>query len=281
MIIGVIGLGLIGGSLAMALGNFEGARIFGVDRSAQTRAQAMARATVYAAYEDAGDAPLEDADVIILCLHPEASVAFVKAHAARLKPGAVLTDVCGVKKTLVETIDAYLPEGRAFIGGHPMAGRECGGFANATGALFQGAHYIVVPTARTTPEAYDLLRRMIRCMGCADMIETDVKTHDLRIAYTSQMMHVLALAICDQEQLIPSKGFEGGSFRAATRVAALDAKLWTELFWANREALLDQTRELIGKLSEYAALLEGDDREALYARLEESAARKHAYNRLE
>ena len=115
----------------------------------------------------------------------------------------------------------------------------------------------------------------------ADMIETDVKTHDLRIAYTSQMMHVLALAICDQEQLIPSKGFEGGSFRAATRVAALDAKLWTELFWANREALLDQTRELIGKLSEYAALLEGDDREALYARLEESAARKHAYNRLE
>lgn len=280
MIIGFIGLGLIGGSLAMALGNFEHARIFGVDRDAQTRAQAMARGTVYAAYADAKDAPLEEADVIFLCLHPEASAAFVREHAARLKPGAVLTDVCGVKKTLAETADAYLPDGVAFIGGHPMAGRECGGFENATGALFQGAHYIVVPTARTTPEAYDLLRRMTECMGCADLIEADAETHDARIAYTSQMMHVLALAICDQQLLMSSKGFEGGSYRAATRVAALDAKLWTELFWANREALLGQTRELIEKLNEYAALLDGGDRSALQARLEQSAARKHAYNQL-
>lgn len=280
MIIGVIGLGLIGGSLAMALGNFENAQIFGVDRSAETRAQAMARGTVYAAWADAKEAPLEEADVVFVCLHPEASVAFVREHAVRLKRGAVLTDVCGVKKPLVEAVEAYLPEGVAFIGGHPMAGRECGGFANATGALFQGAHYILVPTARTTPAACDLLRRMTACMGCADVIEADVKTHDARIAYTSQMMHILAVAICDQAQLMPSKGFEGGSFRAATRVAALDAALWTELFWANREALLGQTQELIEKLSEYAALLAGDDREALQARLTRSAERKRVYNRI-
>lgn len=279
MIVGFVGLGLIGGSIAMALSGFEKAQIFGIDRNEQTRTQAIARGTVSAAYADAKDAPIEEADVIFLCLHPEACVSFVETHAHRLKPGAVLTDVCGVKKTLVEAVDAYLPEGTAFIGGHPMAGRECGGFENATGALFRGAHYIIVPTKRTTPEAYDLLRRMTAYMNCEDVIEADAQTHDARIAYTSQMMHVLALAICDQEQLLPSKGFEGGSFRAATRVAALDAKLWTELFWANRDALKAQTLELIEKLSEYAQLL-GGEREALYERLTQSANRKHEYNRL-
>lgn len=279
MIIGFIGLGLIGGSIAMALSGFEQAQIFGVDRNEQTRTQAVARGTIGAAYADAAQAPIEEADVIFLCLHPEACVAFVEAHAHRLKRGAVLTDVCGVKKTLVEAVDACLPEGVAFIGGHPMAGRECGGFENATGALFSGAHYIIVPTKRTTAQAYDLLRRMTAYMNCADVIEADAQTHDARIAYTSQMMHILALAICDQDQLLPSKGFEGGSFRAATRVAALDAKLWTELFWANRDALKAQTLELIEKLSEYAQLLDGD-REALYERLTQSANRKHEYNRL-
>lgn len=280
MKIGVIGLGLIGGSIAMALSGFEHAQIFGVDRDADTRAMAVSRGTVCAAYADAACAPIEEADVLIVCLHPQASVAFVKEHGARLRPGAVLTDVCGVKKQLVEATEAYLPQGVAFIGGHPMAGRECGGFENATGALFQGAHYILVPTARTTDEADELLRRMTAYMGCADVIRADAATHDERIAYTSQMMHILAVAICDQAQLMPSKGFEGGSFRAATRVAALDAKLWTELFWSNREALRNQTLELIEKLSEYAALLGGEDSRALCGRLEESAQRKHAYNRL-
>ena len=280
MILGFIGLGLIGGSLAMGLSGFEDAQIFGVDRDADTRAQAMARATVCAAYEDAAQAPLEEADVVFVCLHPEACVDFLRAHGARLKPGAVLTDVCGVKKPIVEAAEAYLPPEAAYIGGHPMAGRECGGFPNANGALFQGAHYILVPTGRTTAQAEALLRRMIAYIGCRDVIVTDAQTHDRRIAYTSQMMHVLAVAICDQAQLMPSKGFEGGSFRAATRVAALDARLWTELFWANREALADQTEELIEKLSAYAALLRGDDRQALFERLEESAGRKHTYNRL-
>lgn len=278
MIAGFIGLGLIGGSMAMALAGFEDAQVFCVDKDAQTRKQALERGVVYAAFEDAKDAPLEQADVIVLCLHPEASVAFVRDNGARMKQGSVLTDVCGIKGELCRAVDAHLACGAAFIGGHPMAGKERGGFINASASIFIGAHYILVPTSRTTPQAKSLLERIVSYMGCRDVILADPETHDKRIAYTSQMMHVLALAICDQTQLMDSKGFEGGSFRAATRVAALDADLWTQLFWNNREALAEQTEELIDKLKEYAALLQGDDRQALHTRIKQSADRKVEFN---
>lgn len=277
MKIGFIGLGLIGGSMAMALLHFDDAQMFCVDTDAQTRKQALARGVVAQAYEASGDAPIEAADVIVLCLHPEASVRWIGENGARMKPGAVLTDVCGTKRSIAKAAQA-LPKDVAYIGGHPMAGKEQGGFSNATASLFMGAHYILVPGEKTTRAAQELLTRMAMHMGCKDVICTDAQTHDERIAYTSQMMHVLALAICDQEQLMDSKGFEGGSFRAATRVAALDARLWTELFWENKDALALQVQALTQKLEEYVQLLQGDDREAVYARLQSSAARKEAYN---
>ena len=128
--------------------------------------------------------------------------------------------------------------------------------------------------------AIRLMERLVTFMGCADVVFSDPAAHDERIAYTSQLMHVMALALCDQHLLFDSYGFEGGSFRGATRVAALDPKLWCELFWANKETLANLTDELTERLAEYSALLHGDDRAALLERLTVSSDRKKKFDAL-
>lgn len=199
----------------------------------------------------------------------------------RIKPGALLTDVCGVKRPLFEAVGQVENRQFIYLGGHPMAGRERGGFAHATADLFRGAHYILTPDADVPQESIHLLEQLVTFMGCADVVFSDPAAHDERIAYTSQLMHVMALALCDQHLLFDSYGFEGGSFRGATRVAALDPKLWCELFWANMgDACGFDLDELIERLSEYSALLHGGDRAALLERLTVSSDRKKKFDTL-
>ena len=274
-----IGLGLIGGSMALALSGNPDVELYGVDRDEWTRFEALGRDAVRSCWASVEDAPLEMMDVTVLCLHPDAAANFVKTQAHRLKAGSLLTDVCGVKRPLHEAVESL--ESRAFIylGGHPMAGRECGGFANATRDLFRGCHYILTPDDSVPVGAVRLMERLVLSMGCADIVLSTPESHDERIGYTSQLMHVMALALCDQHLLFESYGFEGGSFRGATRVAALEPDLWTELFWANKETLAALTEELTQKLGEYSVLLRGDDRQALYDRLEKSSDRKKEFDR--
>jgi len=275
-----IGLGLIGGSMALALSSYPDAELYGVDRSDATRLEALGRDAVRACWKDAAAAPLESMDVVVLCLHPGAAADFVLAHAGRLKPGALLTDVCGVKRPLHDAVLSLTHRDFIYLGGHPMAGKERGGFAHASADLFRGAHYILTPDDTVPQDAIRLMESLITHIGCADIIYSNPPAHDERIAYTSQLMHVLALALCDQQLLFDSHGFEGNSFRGATRVAALDPALWCELFFANRETLAGLTDELIEKLAEYSALLRSGDRQALLDRLTASSDRKKEFDAL-
>ena len=275
-----VGLGLIGGSMALALSGAQQLELYAVDSDERTRFDALDRGAVRACWADASEAPLEEMDVTVLCLHPHAAAQFVRQHACRLAPGSLLTDVCGVKRPLREAVLSLPKREFVYLGGHPMAGRERGGFQNASADLFRGAHYILTPDESVPKERVEFMRLLTTYMGCADVVLTTPEEHDERIGYTSQLMHVMALALCDQRLLFDSYGFEGGSFRGATRVAALDPKLWCELFWANRETLAELTDELIGRLGEYSALLRGDDREALLSRLTVSSDRKKAFDRL-
>ena len=254
-----VGLGLIGGSMAMALEGYPDLERYAVDGDEPTRLEALGRGVVRAAWPNADDAPVEDMDIIVICLHP---------------------DVCGVKRPLFEAVGEVRERTFIYLGGHPMAGRERGGFAHATADLFRGAHYILTPDAGVPQESIRLMERLVTFMGCADVVFSDPAAHDERIAYTSQLMHVMALALCDQHLLFDSYGFEGGSFRGATRVAALDPKLWCELFWANKETLANLTDELTARLAEYSALLHGDDRAALLERLTVSSDRKKKFDAL-
>ena len=276
----LVGLGLIGGSMALALRGYPEAELYAVDCDEWTRFEALNRGAVQAAWKDVSEAPLESMDVTVLCLHPDAAAAFVKEQAHRIKPGSLLTDVCGVKRPLHEAVMALPSRSFIYLGGHPMAGRERGGFANASADLFRGSHYILTPDETVPEEAVHFMEQLVLHMGCADIVRSNPVAHDERIAYTSQLMHIMALALCDQHLLFDSYGFEGGSFRGATRVAALEPDLWTELFWVNRESLADLTDELIEKLQEYSDLLKTGDRQALRERLVVSSNRKKEFDQL-
>ena len=268
----IIGMGLIGGSLSMALRGFEDYEVVGVDRDAATLAFAESHAAADRVTAD-GDAAVRTADVVFLCLHPRGIVDFLSAHRAGFKPGALVTDVCGIKTAIVDAA-AVLPPEVDFIGCHPMAGKETSGIFHADRDLFRGAHFILAPRPQSRPEHVALLERMAAYIGCRDVVETTPQKHDAIIAYTSQVMHIMAVAVCDDPDLFDCKGFEGGSFRDCTRVAALDVPLWTELFSMNAPALTKVIRNLENTLRAYGEVGGRGDVPALSEKLAWSASRK-------
>ena len=268
----VVGLGLIGGSLAMALRGFEDFEIVGTDRSPAVREQAAEKGAGDRIALDPGP-ELPGADVVVLCQDPAGITGFLKEHKDRFKPGALVTDVCGVKTAVMEAA-ACLPDGVDFIGCHPMAGKEVSGIDNAEGTLFRNTHFIVTPGPAATAEHLELLRRMADHCRFGDVIITTPERHDEMIAYTSQLMHVIAVSVCADEGLFSCKGFEGGSFRDCTRVAALDPAMWTQLFTLNAPALCQVVGALEERLRQYRQAIETGDREALSAMLACASGRK-------
>lgn len=275
-VVAVVGLGLIGGSLAMALEGFEDYEVVGVVRSQSTYDFAVANRVADHVTRDATQA-VREADVTWLCLPPQAILDFMEEHKGDFKPGSLVTDVCGVKTAIVEGAKC-LPPSVDFVGCHPMAGKEVSGITNATKELFRGAHFILTPSEGNRPENVALLGRMATYMGFRDVVQATPEQHDAIIAYTSQVMHVMAAAVCDDPDLFDCKGFEGGSFRDCTRVAALDIPLWTELFSLNAPALCRVIQTLEDNLKSYREAIQSGDREALSEKLKYSSERKRRMN---
>ncbi len=268
----VVGLGLIGGSLAMALRGFEDFEVVGAVRSQSTYSKAAERhAADRLTFDPAGELP--GADVVVLCQDPAGIIGFLREHRDRFKPGCLIWDVCGVKTAVMEAAQC-LPSGVNFIGCHPMAGKEVSGIDNAEGTLFRNTHFIVTPGPAATAEHLELLRRMADHCRFGDVIITTPERHDEMIAYTSQLMHVIAVSVCADEGLFSCKGFEGGSFRDCTRVAALDPAMWTQLFTLNAPALCQVVGALEERLRQYRQAIETGDREALSAMLACASGRK-------
>ena len=276
MKITVVGLGLIGASLAMALKGFEGAEITGVVRSRSTLDYAVEHGVCDRVTLDPMET-LPDADVVWLCMQPRAIVDFLREHKDHFKPGALVTDVCGVKTAVMEAAKV-LPPQVDFIGCHPMAGKETSKIQNAEATLFRNAHFIITPQPSNKPEYVTLMERMGRYMGFRDVVNTAPERHDAIIAYTSQVMHIMAVAVCDDPDLFDCLGFEGGSFRDCTRVAALDVPLWTELFSMNAPALTKVIRRLEDNLRAYREVLEAGNTEKLAEKLTWSSDRKRRMN---
>ena len=277
--IAVVGLGLIGGSMAMALHGFEEYEILGVDVSQPTLRYALEHGIVDRISDNAG-AVLGEADVVFLCMHPQGIVNFLAEHRERFKSGAMVTDVCGIKGAIVEAAKV-LPETVSFVGGHPMAGTEFSGIQHAIPNMFRAAHYILTPNEQSAPEHIALMERIADHVGCADVVKTSPEQHDAIIAYTSQMMHIIAVSVCDDPSLFDYQGFEGDSFRSCTRVAALDVPLWTQLFSLNSSALCNALEHLEHNLHAYRQAIQNGERELLMEKLTYSSARKRKMNRLE
>ena len=268
----VVGLGLIGGSLALALQGFEDFEVVGAVRSRSTYDKAAAMgAADRLTFDPAAELP--GADVVVLCQDPAGIIAFLQEHRDCFKPGCLIWDVCGVKTAVMDAARC-LPDGVDFIGCHPMAGKEVSGIDNAEGTLFRNTHFIVTPGPAATAEHLELLRRMADHCRFGDVIITTPERHDEMIAYTSQLMHVIAVSVCADEGLFSCKGFEGGSFRDCTRVAALDPAMWTQLFTLNAPALCRAVGALEERLGQYRRVIEAGDREALLSMLAQASGRK-------
>ena len=187
--IAIAGLGLIGGSLALALKEHTNNTIIGIDCDEKTLAAAIHAGAV----DKTGIDALPEADLMILALSPESAVSFLTAYAHKLRKGAVVTDVCGVKRAVVSRcLPLCLTNGLYFVGGHPMAGKEQSGFKSADAALFTGASYIFTPPGNTPEWVMERLKTMALEIGCARVTVTTPDEHDRMIAFTSQLPHALA-----------------------------------------------------------------------------------------
>jgi len=272
----IIGLGLIGGSISAALKGFEDYTIYGMDIDPDALAYAREH-HMADVITDSVEEAITDADVVICCLHPQGILDFFQQYGEKLRPGTLLTDVGGVKSAIMEGAKC-LPDWVDFIGGHPMAGRERGGIQNSTRRLFWGAHYIITPRPDSRQENIDLLKRIAEYLGCRDTVSASPKKHDDIIAYTSQIMHVMAVAICDDPHMFDCSGFVGGSFRDVTRIAALEPDLWTELFSMNAESLTATIQRLEDNLKSYREAIAAGERDVLMKKLQHSSDRKRRMN---
>ncbi len=276
MVVTIVGLGLIGGSIARRIRGFLDAKIYGVDIDAQTLRLAKCDGVIDEGFSD-GEMAVKESDFIILCLYPEKNVEFVKRNAPFLKKGCVLTDVSGVKGYILENIEEYLPDGVEFIGGHPMAGRETGGYTSSTDTLFDGASYLITPKRENSAKAVGLVRKMAEYIGCRHVVTTSPEEHDAMIAYTSQLMHVVAVALCGNPLLERASSFSAGSLRDCTRVALINADMWSELFLENKTALCDRIDEFEKSLDEIKNAVLSGDRQGLKSILSLASARKQKW----
>ncbi len=238
----IIGLGLIGGSLARRLHGFRGCTVAAYNRTRESLDLALSDGVIDEAYDSPGDA-MDGADLIIMCMYPQLNVDFVRDNLDRIKPGAVITDVTGVKGFIIREMNKILPDSVDFIGGHPMAGREVGGYKSSTDTLFDNAPYIITPDKNSKPESIQLIRDMAKYVGCRLVVTTTPEEHDSIIAYTSQLMHVVAVALCENPLLERSDAFSGGSLQDCTRIAVINETMWSELFVENKECLADRISE--------------------------------------
>lgn len=268
----IVGLGLIGGSLAKALQGFRGCSIYAVDTDLQTLRQAEQDGVIAKGFSDISEiAP--KCRLCVLCVRPSLTKHFLQTTA--FSEACLVTDVCGVKQYLTSDMTDAFPF--RYIGGHPMAGRECSGYESSDAALFQNATYLFTPNENAAEEDIALLREMAEYIGCRKAVFTTAKKHDDMIAYTSQLMHVVAAALCDNPLLDEADGYSAGSLRDCTRVAKLDAQMWTELFLANRDSLIHRIDEFENSLNKIKTALTSQNASALKQYLKDCSDRKRRY----
>lgn len=262
MKVAIIGLGLIGGSIARRLRGFHNCTIAAYNRTAETIMLAKNDGVIDEGSADAKEV-FSDADLIILCLYPELNVRFVRENLPYIKSGAVITDVSGVKEYMVDELNKLLPPDVDFVGAHPMAGREVGGYQSSTDTLFNKASFLITPTADNKPESVALIRELAEYIGCKHVVTTTPQEHDAIIAYTSQLMHVVAVALCDNPMIERSTFFSAGSLRDCTRVAVINAQMWSELFVENKTPLAQRITEMQDSLEKIKQAVLKEDRKEL------------------
>lgn len=236
----VVGLGLIGGSYAMAIRELNPKKLYAVDIDEEAIHDAEKNGIIDKGYVNA-DIPLKESDLVIICLYPKLVKDFIKDNIEHFKNGAVITDVTGIKSGFIEEVNHILREDLDFVFGHPMAGREQKGLKFASKEVFNGANYIITPTERNKEENIKFLEELIRKIGFRNVVRISPEKHDKIIGFTSQLPHVIAVSLVNSDELgIDTGSYTGDSYKELTRIAQINSELWTELFMGNKDNLIKE-----------------------------------------
>ena len=274
----IVGLGLLGGSYARVL------KRFGFPIGAITKDQASIDYAVREGFLDEGSTELDprligEADLVIFALYPHVFVDWIRENQGLLKSGALITDVTGVKGSIVYQIQDMLRPDVEFIAAHPMAGREVSGVENSTDKLFAGANYIVTPTEKNTPEAIQTCMELGRLLGFSNVTTLSPGEHDEMIGFLSQLTHCIAITLMTCNDKENMEKFTGDSFRDLTRIARINDQMWSELFMENQEMLLHHMDAFSASFAAFREQLAQGDVEGMREAMRRSTARRALFDK--
>jgi len=263
MNIAIVGLGVIGGSFAKGLQAAGYTNVYGIDVSESTLKIAVDQGMIKKGFIEANDI-LQDMDVIMISLYPNQIAPFVEQYRNVLKDGAILTDVTGVKTTIIEKVSKVLPSTVDFVFAHPMRGSEKQGIIGADHTRFIGANALITPIETNKEASLQLIEKLYKEIGFNQVTRVSPEKHDEQIAYVSQLMHVLSVAVVNSTQASEETlTFAGNSFQELTRIADINAELWSELFLNNRTALLTSIEQFETELNAMKRTLADNDENEL------------------
>lgn len=274
----IVGLGLLGGSYAEALTK-AGFKVNAITKEQSSVDFALKKGIISYGTTKVDKELIGSAELVIFALYPHIFTEWIDKYQQYLKPGAVITDVTGVKGCIVDKIQALLRPDVEFIAAHPMAGREVCGVENSSAEIFKGANYIVVPTEKNTAGAVELCRDLGEKLGFHQVAELSVEMHDEMIAFLSQLTHCIAVTLMCCNNTPDLEYYTGDSFRDLTRIARINDEMWSELFLDNRDALLNEMRSFKTTFDELMEKIESGNREGIRAMMRLSTERRKRFNK--
>lgn len=274
----IVGLGLLGGSYA------KGLKDIGFSVSAVTKNQEDIDYAVKNKIIDKGTTKIDpeiigEADVVVFALYPHTFVRWIKDNQQNFKSGALLTDVTGVKGSVVYAVQKILRHDVEFISAHPMAGKEVSGVRNSDPSIFKGANYIVVPTEKNTKDAIELCCNLGKMLGFMRVSVLSVEEHDKMIAFLSQLTHCIAVSLMCCADTEGMEKYTGDSFRDLTRIARINDEMWSELFLSNKDDLLLEMEKFMGTFKELYKKIKDEDRDGMRAMMRQSTVRRSLFDK--
>ena len=269
--VGIVGLGLIGGSFAKAYKEKEH-KVLAFNRNRSVLEFAKLSGAVD---EELTEKNISECDLVLVCIYPEAALSFMKEMGPYIGKKPIVIDCCGTKRVIVDAgMQIAKENGFCYVGGHPMAGNQYSGFKYARGNLFHNAPMVLVPDDRDDIVLLSKIKELLEPVGFKHFSVTTADKHDEMIAFTSQLAHVVSNAYIKSPTAVLHKGFSAGSYKDMTRVAWLNPQMWSELFLENKDYLINEVDTLIDNLNQYKKALEEEDQEELIRLLAEGKERK-------
>lgn len=274
----IVGLGVMGGSYAKALTK-KGYAVDCITKDQSDIDYAKELGIISYGTTEVEPALVGGADLIVFALYPHVFIDWIEKHQQLFRPGALITDVTGVKSGVVDKVQSILREDVEFISAHPMAGRERSGVEFSDEKVFCGANYIVTPTEKNTPEAIELCKSLGEELGFARISELSPKRHDEMIAFLSQLTHCIAVVLMTCNTTPDLEKYTGDSFRDLTRIAKINDEMWSELFLENKDILLEQMKGFSDEFERFRKMLECGDRDGMRESMRLSTSRRTLFDK--